>query len=78
MPGHDTSSFVSRDRGLAGVIDGRILRRRAVSENAGRFAAALYGGRVAAEHHANRGTVAKKNGTSAETYGEPQTPAERR
>src|SRR5260370_869407 len=25
MPGHDTSSFVSRDRGLAGVIDGRIF-----------------------------------------------------
>jgi hypothetical protein len=38
------------------------LRRRAVSENAGRFAAALYSGRVAAEHHANRGTVAKKVG----------------
>src|SRR5467141_2996538 len=28
------------------------LRRRAVSENAGRFPAALYSGRVAAEHHA--------------------------
>src|SRR6267143_5327595 len=25
MPGHDTSSFVSRDRGLAEVIDGRIF-----------------------------------------------------
>src|SRR5258708_15540649 len=25
MPGHDTSSFVSRDRGLAAVIDGRIF-----------------------------------------------------
>jgi hypothetical protein len=63
------------------------LRRRAVSENAGRFPAALYSGRVAAEHHANRGTVAKKvsrltaakkSNTNAETYGEPQTPAEPR
>src|ERR1700694_2401108 len=71
------------------------LRRRAVSENAGRFAAALYSGRVAAEHLANRGPVAKKvgrltaqenwpfygrqkNNTNAETYGEPQTPAEPR
>src|SRR6267143_1768480 len=63
------------------------LRRRAVSENAGCFAAALYSGRVAAEHLANRGTVAKKVGrltaakksnTNAETYGEPQTPAEPR
>jgi hypothetical protein len=31
-------------------------------------------GPVAAEGTANRFTVAKKNGTSAETYGEPQTP----
>src|SRR5258706_8747349 len=72
------------------------LRRRAVSENAGRLAAALYSGRVAAKHLANRGTVAKKvgrltaakkvgrltaakkNNTNAETYGEPQTPAEPR
>jgi hypothetical protein len=54
------------------------LRRRADSKNAGRFAAALYSGHVAAEHHANRGTVAGKNDASAETYGEPQTPAERR
>jgi len=54
------------------------LRRRKVSENAGRFAAALQGGRAPVEHHANRGAVAKKNDTSAETYGEPQTPAEPR
>src|SRR5712691_12920397 len=54
------------------------LRRRAVSVNAGRFAASLSRGRVAAEHHAYRGTVAKKNNTSAETYGEPQTPADPR
>src|SRR5713226_3837835 len=32
---------------------------------------------VAAEVHADRFTVAKKNGTSAETYGEPQTPVNR-
>jgi hypothetical protein len=63
------------------------LRRRAVSGNASWFAAALEGDRVAAGHHANRGTVAKKvgrltaamkNNTSAETYGEPQTPADPR
>jgi hypothetical protein len=34
-------------------------------------------GPVAAEDHTNRFTVAKKNGTSAETYGEPQTPVNR-
>jgi len=59
------------------------LRRRAVSVNAGRFTAALEGGRADAECHANRSTVAKKvgrltaarkNGTNAETYCEPQTP----
>src|SRR6266851_3959223 len=59
------------------------LRRRAVSEHPGRFAAALEGGRADAERHANRSTVAKKvgrltaarkNGTDAETYCEPQTP----
>jgi hypothetical protein len=63
------------------------LRRRAVSEHPGRFAAVLSIGRAAAGHHANRGTVAKKVGrltaakknvTSAETYGEPQTPADPR
>src|SRR5437899_11189741 len=32
---------------------------------------------VAADYHADRFTVAKKNGTSAETYGEPQTPVNR-
>jgi hypothetical protein len=44
------------------------LRRKAVSENAGWLAAALEGDRVAAGHHANRGTVAKKVGrlTAAE------------
>jgi len=50
------------------------LRRRAASVNAGRFAAALEGGRADAERHANRSTVARKNGTNAETYCEPQTP----
>src|SRR5712664_2006452 len=54
------------------------LRRRAVSEHPGRSAAAISTGRAAAGHHANRGTVAKKINTSAETYGEPQTPADPR
>jgi len=62
------------------------LRRSAVSEHAGWLTAASQRG-AAAEHHANRGTVAKKvgrltaaqkNDTSAETYGEPQTPADPR
>jgi hypothetical protein len=44
------------------------LRRTAVSEKNGRFAA---------EDHADRFTVAKKYGTSAETYGEPQTSVNR-
>src|SRR5712664_2798396 len=34
-------------------------------------------GPVAADYHVDRFTVAKKNGTSAETYGEPQTPVNR-
>jgi hypothetical protein len=38
------------------------LRRRAVSVIDGRFTAQLKGGRAAAKHHANRGTVAKKVG----------------
>src|SRR6266478_2893257 len=38
------------------------LHRRAVSVNAGRSAAALYCRRAAAEHRANRDTVAKKFG----------------
>jgi len=58
-----------------------LLRRRAVSVNAGQ--AAFESGRAAAERHANRSTVAKKvgrltagkqNDTNAETYCEPQTP----
>jgi hypothetical protein len=44
------------------------LRRAAVSAK---------NGRTAAEDHADRFTVAQKNGTSAETYGEPQTPINR-
>src|SRR5216684_3680374 len=44
------------------------LRRRAVSEKNDRPAAA---------DNSDRCTVAEKNDTSAETYGEPQTPAER-
>jgi hypothetical protein len=59
------------------------LRRRAGSVNAGRIATTLEGGRADAERHANRTTFAKKvgrltaarkNGTNAETYCEPQTP----
>jgi len=76
MPGHDTSSFVSRDRGLAGVINGRIFAPQNSFGNFGSFTAAHQCGRAAAQHRANRGTVARKNSTSAETYGEPQTPAE--
>src|SRR5712664_3377132 len=45
-----------------------VLRPAAVSKK---------NGRVTAEDHADRFTVAKKNGTSAETYGEPQTPVNR-
>jgi len=45
------------------------LPRRADSEKAG--------GNIPV-HHLNRRTVAKKNDTSAQTYGEPQTRAERR
>jgi hypothetical protein len=61
------------------------LRRSAVSENAGWLTTASQRGCAAAEHHANRGTVAKKvgrltaaqkNNANAETYGEPQTPAD--
>src|SRR6266850_2401767 len=45
-----------------------ILRPAAVSRT---------NGPVAAEDRADRFTVAKKNGTNAETYGEPQTPVNR-
>src|ERR1700730_9186071 len=45
-----------------------MLRPRAASGNSGR---------LAAEDRADRFTVAKINGTSAETYGEPQTPVNR-
>src|SRR4029077_13152138 len=55
-----------------------ILRRRTVSGSAGRITARFRTGRAAAGLHANRGTVAKNYNTSAETYGEPQTPAEPR
>jgi hypothetical protein len=44
------------------------LRPAAVSRKNGPFAA---------DYYADRFTVAKKNGTSAETYGEPQTPVNR-
>jgi len=54
------------------------LRRMAVSEIAGRFTAQFRTGLAAAGHHANRDTVAKNHNTSAETYGEPQTPADPR
>jgi hypothetical protein len=54
------------------------LRRSEVSVHAGKFAAALFTSRAAAGLQANRGTVAKNINTSAETYGEPQTPADPR
>src|SRR6267142_4273314 len=62
------------------------LRRRAVSLIAA-FCGKTHTCRAAAKHHANRSTVvkkvgrltaARKNDTSAETYGEPQTPADPR
>jgi hypothetical protein len=68
MPGHDTSSFVSRDRGLAAIIDGRILRRRTASDD----------DRPSAAKKVDRFTVAHKKDTSVEPYGEPQTPADLR
>ncbi|HYT20788.1 MAG TPA: hypothetical protein VEW05_11235 [Candidatus Polarisedimenticolia bacterium] len=43
-----------------------------------RIAASDDGGRVAAKHRANQSAVARKNYTGAETYGEPQTPADPR
>src|SRR6266851_1510457 len=67
MPGHDTSSFVLRDPALPGSSMDEFLRRKAVSES---------DGRMTAEDHMDRSTAAEKNGTSAETYGEPQTAAE--
>src|SRR5260370_4585984 len=78
MPGHYTSSLFHVAAAWPWSSMEEFLRRRAVSQNAGR---------IAAGHHANRGTVAKKvgrlraaklNHTSAETYGEPQTPADPR
>ncbi len=45
-----------------------ILRPAAVSKKNSPFVA---------DYHADRFTVAKKNSTSAETYGEPQTPVNR-
>lgn len=62
------------------------LRRRAVSLIAA-FCGQTQVSRAAAKRHANRSTVAKKvgrltaarkNDTIAETYGEPQTPADLR
>jgi hypothetical protein len=66
MPGHDTSSFVSRDRGLAEVIDGRIF---APQSGFGRC-------QPLPDIMRTEARSLRKNHTSAETYGEPQTPAE--
>jgi len=61
------------------------LRRRAASDDAGQFAAHTRGGSVAVKHRANQSAAARKDGhltaahkkdTGAETYGEPQTPAD--
>src|SRR5882762_6794541 len=105
MPGHDTSSFVSRDRGLAGVIDGRIFAPqsgfgecRPVSgrtlqrpcscrtprepRNGRQESQPSYGcqeNRPSYGRQENRPSYGRqKNNTNAETYGEPQTPAEPR
>jgi hypothetical protein len=51
------------------------LRRSAVSENAGWLTTASQRGCAAAEHHANRGTVAKKVGRL--TAGKKTTPVRR-
>src|SRR6266550_2793179 len=61
MPGHDTSSFVSRDRGLAGSSMEEFLPRRADSEKAGRSIPVhhLYG-RQEKPHHVRRLTVNRK------------------
>src|SRR3979490_1283278 len=105
MPGHDTSSFVSRDLGLAGVIRWKKfcaaerLRRMpagfrphstaAVSlpnttrteERSPRKSAVLRLPRKSAVLRPPRKSAVlrpPKNNTNAETYGEPQTPAEPR
>src|SRR3989442_15795517 len=62
MPGHDTSSLFHVTAAWPRSSMEEFLRRRAVSDNAGRFAASIQSGRAAAGHHANRGTVAKKVG----------------
>ena len=54
------------------------LRRRTVSELNGRATAADHSDRSTVAKKVGRLTAAKNNNTSAETYGEPQTPAERR
>jgi hypothetical protein len=53
MPGHDTSSLFHLTAAWPWSSMEEFLRRRAVSENAGR---------IAAGHHANLDTVAKKVG----------------
>src|SRR5467141_2996536 len=86
MPGHDTSSFVSRDRGLAGVIDGRIFApqsgfgecRPVSGRTLQRPCRCRTPRRLTAAKKIGRLTAAKKSNTNAETYGEPQTPAEPR
>ena len=83
MPGHDTSSFVSRDRGLAGSSMEEFCAAERFRSTPAGLRTALLCGRAAAVHHANRSTVAKKvgrlaaakqNDTNAETCCEPQTP----
>src|SRR6266571_222618 len=60
MPGHDTSSLFHVTAAWPRSSMEEFLRRRAVSNDAGRFAAAFQSGRAAAGHHPNRGTAAKK------------------
>ena len=76
MPGHDPSSFVSRDRGQPEVIDGRVFAPqsgfRACRPACGRTI--RWPCRCRTSHKPRYGR--QENNTSAETYGEPQTPAE--
>src|SRR5713101_4945439 len=86
MPGHDTSSFVSRDRGLAEVIDARFF---APQSGFAHYSLLRPTQKWPCSRHTSREprygrqkaghlTAARKNDTSAETYGEPQTPADPR
>src|SRR5260370_5125508 len=86
MPGHDTSSFVSRDRGLAEVIDARFFAPQSGFVHYGllrptqKWPCSRHTSREPRYGRQKAGhlTAARKNDTSAETYGEPQTLADPR